>query len=142
MPCLIDESDLSLLKGRELRIDNDGYVVFRGSGLCYLAHAILGKAPQGHVVDHINRVRTDNRRVNLRFVPRTINAQNAGLNKRNLLGIKGVSKSGNKYQARVFMNGVKYTIGVYNTPEEAKVAYDAFVTKNNPNSPTNNQLQS
>ena len=39
-------------------------------------HAILGKPPQGYVVDHINGNRLDNRRCNLRFVTHQQNAFN------------------------------------------------------------------
>ena len=74
-----------------------------------------GKWPEGEI-DHINRVRDDNRFENLRVVDRFINTQNT---KR-----KGYYKCGNKWRAVINANKKRYHLGVFDTALEAKKAYD------------------
>lgn len=71
--------------------------------------------------DHKNRIRDDNRFENLR--PCTY-IQNGG-NRRasGELGIKGVSKKGNKYVAQITYNYVNHYLGMFDTIEEAQAVY-------------------
>ena len=71
-----------------------GYVVIRIDGANYLAHRLafiwmLGYAPQ--MVDHRNKIKTDNSWVNLRETNYVLNAQNTGVRRNNVLGVKGVT---------------------------------------------------
>ena len=83
----------------------------------YLHRIIMGDAPDGMVVDHINRDKNDNRRANLRFVTVQQNGQNQTLQKNSLSGFRGVSfhRPMKKWRARC---GDKY-LGCYLTKEEA-----------------------
>lgn len=71
----------------------------------YLAHRLafiwmLGKAP--NLVDHKNKIKTDNSWLNLRASTHALNAQNTGARCNNILGIKGISITpAGTYQARV-----------------------------------------
>ena len=67
-------------------------------------------------VDHINRVRDDNRITNLRASDRPNNAQNARLG-------RGYEKRENGYLVRIVANGQRHTIGTFSTPEEAHREY-------------------
>ena len=78
---------------------------------------IMGEAPDGMVVDHINRDRNDNRRANLRFVTFSQNSQNRNVNKNSVSGFRGVSYHihDRKWLARCHGKH----LGNYDTAEEA-----------------------
>lgn len=82
-----------------------------------------GDDPQ--VIDHINGDRGDNRIENLR---RATPAQNHRHSRRNTskTGFKGVIKSsrGEKWDARIKVDGRQMHIGTFSTPEDAARAYD------------------
>lgn len=81
-------------------------------------------------IDHINRVRHDNRWANLRVAPlnQADNCQNRNVRADNAIGLQGVHMvSGNlkvpKWAARICVNGKQIHIGCYLTPDEAHAAY-------------------
>lgn len=80
-------------------------------------------------IDHINRVKDDNRFDNLRDVGTSENCLNqVGPRKNNrcgLLGVHVIKKTG-RYRASCSINGKKYHLGVFAAPEEAHAAYAAF----------------
>lgn len=67
-------------------IDSQGYVRMGRTRI----HSYIMKTPSGYDTDHINRIRTDNRRLNLRLVSRSENIHNSKLHKHNQSGCKGV----------------------------------------------------
>ena len=77
-------------------------------------------------VDHKNNIKTDNRLINLHWVSRSQNLQNTPKHKDNKIGIKGVRKHRDKYQARIMIDGIQIHIGTYETIEEAR---DARIAK-------------
>lgn len=99
-----------------------------------LAEVFIGP-PQGMEVDHINRIKTDNRLCNLRYVTRQINAQNQRKPGRRKTShqpwsrFKGVHylSSGvrNRWRAMIVRGGKPTIIGCFKTEEEAACAYDA-----------------
>ena len=81
------------------------------------------KKPAGAYVDHINRDKSDNRLINLRFVTPQSSALNMPLRSNNTSGIKGVSKTPQgKYRAYITANGKWKSLGYYDTVEEAAEA--------------------
>ena len=116
----------SLLKGY-LRISIDSKI--------YAAHRLAwlytyGCWPSGEI-DHINRVRNDNRLCNLREATRELNTQNANVRVDSPYGIRGVTKHkySNKYRARIQANKKAMLLGLFDTPEEAAAAYAAAAAK-------------
>lgn len=104
-----------------------GYVDIRFNGSIYKAHRLAwfyhyGKWPDGEI-DHINGVKSDNRISNLRLATRAENLRNIGRRNKNTSGYKGVSRVGNKWQARITANMKKIYIGLFDTREEAYAAY-------------------
>ncbi len=104
-----------------------GYVSIKLYGEKYMAHRlaflyITGKWPKEEV-DHINCTRNDNRWINLREATRFENMRNVEMKFTNKTGFKGVSKSNNKWLARIRVLGKFIHLGVFNTPEEANEAY-------------------
>lgn len=108
-----------------------GYRQVRVFGATRLAHRVCwllhyGEWPDGEI-DHINRVRTDNRICNLRVVPKSINQQNKRSAQRNSAsGILGVTQLPNgRWRANIRANGKDRHIGTFATSQEAGEAYMA-----------------
>lgn len=70
-----------------------------------------------NLIDHINRIRTDNRISNLRSVTNQKNMFN--------MDCKGYTynKLRKKYQAQIMLNGNNLHLGLYKTESEAHAAY-------------------
>lgn len=82
----------------------------------YLHHFLIGNPIKPLQTDHINRNPLDNRKSNLRHVPRSINSANRGLRADNTTGITGVYRQRNKWRA-VNVQGIKK--GGFSTKEQA-----------------------
>jgi hypothetical protein len=96
----------------------------------YFAHRVAwalqtGNWPKFHI-DHINGVKNDNRFINLRDVPQTINMQNMHVAYGEIPYI-GVSRNGTGFRAQVCINGISKHIGTYRTPEEARDAREQYL---------------
>jgi hypothetical protein len=105
---------------------HDGYAWRRINGKPTPLHRYILNAQDGQIVDHINRDKLDNRRVNLRFCTVGQNACNSKMRKDNTSGYRGVCyvKRTGKWIAYVFDNRKQINIGFYDTPEIAAKAYD------------------
>lgn len=69
--------------------------------------------------------------LNCRFVSLDVQAQNTCLlQSRNTSGYRGVHRPRKRWQARIAVRGVRYNLGLFDTPEAAAHAYDAAVIKN------------
>ena len=74
-------------------VSNIGYRVGLIDKTPYVAARVIWKLVYGYdptEIDHINRVKTDNRLSNLRDVDRTTNCSNRGLLRNNTSGVSGV----------------------------------------------------
>lgn len=71
------------------------------------------------VIDHINLIRYDCRKINLRKANATQNAINKDCSHLSSTGVTGVRKENSKWLATIKCNKQKYRIGLYNTFEEA-----------------------
>ena len=76
-------------------------------------------------VDHKDRDRQNNNINNLRWTTSSENSSNRGAY--GTIKFKGVSKKGNKFRARIFINGKTKNIGTYDSAEEANQAYINYV---------------
>ena len=101
---------------------NDGYIIIGIGGKFYKAHRLIMMAFVGEShqeVDHINRIKTDNRFENLRYVTRSQN----GLNRDCVDNAKGCSSYKNKWKAQIHINGKYKHLGVFDNEQEAHQAY-------------------
>ncbi len=86
---VIDESSLNLLKQnilpKKTLYISSGYVTFKLNNKTTLLHRFVSNADDevGKSVDHINRIKTDNRLANLRFVSQSEQNKNQKKKKRN-----------------------------------------------------------
>lgn len=127
---LISTEDLEVVSKYCWHINNRGYVrantkTMNGTRSQVMLHRIISNANSGQIVDHINRIKTDNRRENLRLVQPLVNCLNRGPKLNSKSKYKGVSKQRNRWQ--VYVNR-KY-IGLFETEIEAAIAYDLNVAK-------------
>jgi hypothetical protein len=99
---------------RYIRIDGTSY---RASRLAWLIY--YGEEPKG-LVDHINRIRADDRIANLRVVTRQQNSVN------NSIKMRGIYLHGNKWKAQLKHNKKTIYLGLFPTINEA---YAAVVIK-------------
>lgn len=91
----------------------------------YLAHRLIwmfvhGDWPSG-MIDHINRVKTDNRIENLREADMTLNVRNRGAYP-SKTGVKGVYPQKNRFRASIQIGDKQTHLGTFDTIEEARAA--------------------
>ncbi|MGQ3041417.1 MAG: HNH endonuclease [Brevundimonas sp.] len=89
-------------------------------------HREIAGASVGQVVDHLNGFTLDNRRSNLRLCSQGENARNIA---RPADPMRGVSKRGERWVARVCVQGRMKHIGVFDSALEAAAAAAAERTK-------------
>ncbi len=118
--------------------DAHGYLNISIDGKKYKAHRLVflyvfGEIPGNGVdIDHVNRVRDDNRLINLRLASRSENMLNSSKKANNSSGIKGItwSKNANKWRAKAQLNGKHIHIGYFSTKELAQQAYKTYCIEN------------
>ncbi len=109
---------------RNNKPNNIGYIHIHISGKLYLAHrlimlAFVGESDQE--VDHINRIRNDNRFENLRYVTPSENNWNRDY----VDNAKGYywDKKLKKWRAYIRINNKQKHLGVFEKEEDARQAY-------------------
>lgn len=107
-------------------ITDEGYIKIKIDGRRYLAHRLVFLYESGawppNEVDHINQVRTDNRRHNLRLATKSENQRNAKGCGSSYKGVCYIKRLG-KYQAHIYHNGRLNYLGIHETAEQAGRAY-------------------
>lgn len=107
---------------------SNGYLVSYVNGRLTRLHRLIMSAKDDQIIDHINRVKTDNRKSNLRLA--TQGQNNTNVSAYSTSGFKGVYRnSENSWSARINTKEKNIYIGSYRTPELAAAAYDAMAVK-------------
>lgn len=128
-----------LVQGKKWHFKPDGksgyaeYTQYLGGGRANIRndkiklHRLVAGAAKGQIVDHINGDKLDNRCENLRIVSQQINIVNRGKQSNNTSGYRGVQyrKDRHKWMAIIGQGGKYRRLGLFNTPEEASVVYEA-----------------
>lgn len=132
---LVDAEDYEELSKYEWYYEKSGYACRRkthgyyDSSKVYMHREILKSIPRNKVVDHINGNGLDNRKSNLRIITQRENTFNSGIRINNTSGYKGVSRLGNKWRARIYIEGKETHLGLFETKEEAALAYNQAAKK-------------
>lgn len=113
-------------------LTSKGYYHLKLKGKRYLCHRIVAllsglmcerqfKCPSIQI-DHINRTKTDNRKVNLRVTNNRGNQSNLPKHESTLLGAQYHKQSG-KWQSQIQVNGRYKYLGLFLSEEEAHSVY-------------------
>lgn len=108
-----------------------GYISIRLNNRPFQAHRLAWLLVHGSfppdTIDHINRNRTDNRIANLRLATRQENNRNRNVRSDNTSGVTGVywNKKLGKWAGSICTGGKRMHLGVFDTIEGARAAYDA-----------------
>jgi len=121
---LVDDEDFQWLNQYRWHISTHNYAETKVEGKNIYMHRLVNKTPVGSLTDHINRDTLDNRRMNLRIADKRINSINRGLQSNNTSGYKGISwqKRTSKWEAYIWIRGVKIHLGRFNSVDEAAIA--------------------
>ena len=121
----IDPEDEHLLSQYTWYLTSTGYLATRAkqdspigipTETIYM-HRLIMMPPKDVEIDHINRIKTDNRKENLRYADRSLNCSNIGIQRNNTSGQTGVSFCKLKQKWRAYF-GPKRKAG-FRTKEEA-----------------------
>ena len=125
---IADRDDFEKISKHTWSANRHGYpqAFFTGIGIIPLYQFVNGKA-DGCDTDHINRNRLDNRKSNLRLVPRHVNNRNRKRKDVASSGFRCVTKCGKLWKARVGYKGEKHLVGYYWTPEEASKGVEEYL---------------
>ena len=123
------------IAGKTAGFDCNGYKYLCVDYQKYPAHRVAwffvhGRWPNGEI-DHINRVRNDNRMSNLREATHVQNTYNGPPRKRNTSGMVGVSWDpvNSKWRAHITVGGKMQDLGRFECLEDAAGARNLAATK-------------
>lgn len=122
---LLDAEDVDLASSYQWAVGIHGYAVSGAGKRQILLHRLIAGAEGRDYVDHVNRNKLDNRKMNLRICTCQQNQFNKGVLANNQSGYKGVCKvrTGN-WQAQINYCGRAVYLGCYEDALSAAAAYD------------------
>ena len=107
---------------RTIKPDTNGYIRIGISGKLYRVHRLIMMAFVGESdqqVDHINRIKTDNRLENLRYCTHSENQ----CNRESVDIAKGYSWERNKWRAYIRINNKQKHLGMFEKEADARQAF-------------------
>jgi len=129
---LVDGVDFKWLSQWKWNLTGDGRNAERRTGghigHIVLMHRQIMGAEKGQLIDHINQDPLDNRRSNLRFADKSINALNGKVRADSKTGYRGVYwvAQVQRYHASITLRGKKFHLGSFKDPKLAAQAYESF----------------
>jgi len=125
--CAHDYEKLSKIKWYAQNPAN--YACNKGKdGVIYM-HKLVNNTPKGFETDHINRITTDNRCLNLRTATRGENAINTGPKSNSKSGLRGIywRPDTDKWAVQITRNKKTVTVGCFDELEDAHTARDLYL---------------
>jgi hypothetical protein len=130
---LVDDDDFEFLIQWSWLVSPRGYPIRNNGKSKVFMHRVVMKARDGVQIDHINGIKHDNRRANLRFATCSQNAINRPGKKTRRYGaaFKGIFRctETGKWRARIRIDNKNVNLGTHHTQEEAARAYDREAKK-------------
>jgi hypothetical protein len=116
-----DLEDYDKIKDYCWSFDKHGYVQGNNKKSKIKFHRLVTSCPDDMVVDHINHIKYDNRKSNLRICSQHENNMNRSIVTNNTSGVTGVTwnKKLNKWSAQIGVNGKNIYLGVYENFKDA-----------------------
>lgn len=116
---LIDTEDFEKVSDYYWTLNVNGYAFTRTGGkTIFLHNLILDFDESKDTTDHINKVRTDNRKSNLRRVSFNVNSFNKTMQSNNTSDTTGVDQHNDKWRARIQFKDIKHS-RIFETKKEA-----------------------
>ena len=118
----------SKYQNKPITCKTHGYIIIRINNKPYRAHRLAFLYVEGyfpeHNVDHINRIRDDNRWCNLRHVTQVCNMQNCEIRSDNTSGITGISWNNKKkaWVSQISINKKNKNLGRFKNYNDAVMA--------------------
>lgn len=131
---IVSNEDFEELSKHKWYMHKKGYIHGTVNRKKIKMHHFILEQKEGMVVDHINGIRHDNRRSNLRYLSKNKNSQNLHLKKENTSSkYRGVSynKTTEKFNVQIRINNVRNYLGRYISEIEAAEVYDMYIVHNN-----------
>lgn len=135
---LVDDEDYEELSRHAWWCDGKGYAVrsvyFNGKrSHVERMHRRLLNCPDGKQVDHINHIKNDNQKINIRICNSNQNIMNQKIRCDNTSGYRGVYKKAFRkkwrWHARIGINKRRISLGYFKNAEDAAIAYDKAAKK-------------
>ncbi len=132
---IVDDEDYEHLNQFKWYFHNVGYaartIYNNGKQGIVLMHRLINDTLEGLDTDHINHIKLDNRKDNLRTVTRSENQHNRLKNKKGSSIYKGVCWYGalNKWSAYIRVNGNKIHLGYSDNEKDMAIAYNKAAIK-------------
>ena len=123
---LVSKIDQKKIKKLKWHLSGNGYLHSYDRGNYVLLHRFILSVKKGEFIDHINGIKLDNRRSNLRICSKQQNHFNSKKRKNTSSKYKGVHfyKAYNKYMAKIMLNRKSIFLGYFKTEKEAAKAYN------------------
>ena len=118
---LIDLEDVPIVEKHSWCIRSGGYVGRVENKELILLHRLLVHCPKEKIVDHVNKNKIDNRKVNLRICNYRENLRNSIVKSNNSSSVTGVGieTKSKKWRARICVNYKPISLGFYNDKNDA-----------------------
>lgn len=117
-----DLEDYDIVKQYKWHINTNGYVATQSDGKYIQLHRLLMKVDDSSImIDHINHMRHDCRRSNLRLATSSQNMQNRKIFSNNTSGVTGVyyQKNCNKWGAVITIDNKTINLGYFDSKDDA-----------------------
>ncbi len=123
---IVDAEDYEELRIHNWHLSSTGHVVRYENKKAILMHRVIMCAQPGTEIDHINGIRSDNQRANLRQCSHAENGKNRRVNQsaNKKSKYKGVSRGEGSWRVEIKVNGNRHKLGGYKSEYDAAIIYD------------------